>query len=29
VNSERLSRVHHRMGRGWTIGAWFCPVVNL
>jgi hypothetical protein len=29
VNSERLSGVRHRMGRGWTIGAWFCPVVNL
>ncbi len=29
VNSERLSGVHHRMGRGWTIGSWFCPVVNL
>lgn len=29
VNSERLSGVRHRMGRGWTIGSWFCPVVNL
>lgn len=29
VNSELLSGVHHRMGRGWTIGAWFCPIVNL
>lgn len=29
VNSERLSGVHHRLGRGWTIGAWFCPIVNL
>jgi hypothetical protein len=29
VNSERLSGVRHRMGRGWTIGAWFCPIVNL
>jgi hypothetical protein len=29
VNSEQLSGVHQRMGRGWTIGAWFCPIVNL
>ncbi|HEU5486048.1 MAG TPA: DUF4328 domain-containing protein [Microlunatus sp.] len=29
VNSERLSPVMHRMPRGWTIGAWFCPIVNL
>ncbi|WP_166663937.1 DUF4328 domain-containing protein [Actinophytocola oryzae] len=29
VNSERLSGVHHRLGRGWTIGGWFCPIVNL
>ena len=29
VNSERLSGVRHRMSRGWTIGAWFCPIVNL
>ncbi|MGB3437377.1 MAG: DUF4328 domain-containing protein [Actinophytocola sp.] len=29
VNSERLSGVHQRMSRGWTIGAWFCPIVNL
>jgi hypothetical protein len=28
-NAERLSRAEHRLGRGWTIGAWFCPIVNL
>jgi hypothetical protein len=27
--SERLSRAAHRYGRGWAIGAWFVPVVNL
>ncbi|OLF19052.1 hypothetical protein BU204_04175 [Actinophytocola xanthii] len=29
VNSEAMSNVQHRLSRGWTIGAWFCPVVNL
>jgi hypothetical protein len=29
VNAERLCRAQHRLSRGWTIGAWFVPVVNL
>jgi hypothetical protein len=29
VNAERLCRAEHRWTRGWTIGAWFVPVVNL
>jgi hypothetical protein len=29
VNAERLCRAEHRWSRGWTIGAWFVPVVNL
>jgi hypothetical protein len=29
VNAERLCRAEHRLSRGWTIGAWFVPVVNL
>jgi hypothetical protein len=29
VNAERLCRAQHRWSRGWTIGAWFVPVVNL
>lgn len=28
-NAETLSTGHHRLSRGWVIGAWFCPVVNL
>jgi hypothetical protein len=29
VNAERLAgRQSQRRGRGWTIGGWFCPVVN-
>jgi hypothetical protein len=28
-NSELMSATEHRLSRGWTIGAWFCPVVNL
>jgi hypothetical protein len=29
VNAERLCRAEHRMSRGWTVGSWFVPVVNL
>ncbi|MFE2264930.1 DUF4328 domain-containing protein [Streptomyces griseosporeus] len=29
VNAEVFDASGHRMKRGWTIGAWFCPVVNL
>lgn len=29
VNAEGFDASRHRMKRGWTIGAWFCPVVNL
>jgi hypothetical protein len=29
VNAERLCRAEHRWSRGWTVGAWFVPVVNL
>ncbi len=29
VNAERLCRAEHRLARGWTVGAWFVPVVNL
>lgn len=29
VNVEAWSPVFQRRGRGWAIGAWFCPVVNL
>ncbi|GHD22750.1 DUF4328 domain-containing protein [Streptomyces galbus] len=28
-NAEVFDASRHRMRRGWTIGAWFCPVVNL
>jgi hypothetical protein len=28
-NSEILCSAPHQRGRGWTIGGWFCPVVNL
>lgn len=28
-NSEVLSLARHRHTRGWTIGGWFCPGVNL
>lgn len=28
-NAEALSSRPHRLGRGWTFGAWFVPVVNL
>jgi hypothetical protein len=29
VNAELLCRAEHRLSRGWTVGAWFVPVVNL
>ncbi|MFF8906967.1 DUF4328 domain-containing protein [Streptomyces olivaceoviridis] len=29
VNAEVFDASRHRMKRGWTIGGWFCPVVNL
>ncbi|MFI9807795.1 DUF4328 domain-containing protein [Streptomyces sp. NPDC052301] len=29
VNAEVFDQSAHRMRRGWTIGGWFCPVVNL
>ncbi|MGB3440358.1 MAG: DUF4328 domain-containing protein [Actinophytocola sp.] len=29
MNAERLCPAEHRWSRGWTIGAWFVPVVNL
>ncbi|NIJ14637.1 small-conductance mechanosensitive channel [Saccharomonospora amisosensis] len=28
-NAEQLSPLPHRRARGWVIGGWFCPVVNL
>lgn len=28
-NSEPLSSAQHRRSRGWVIGGWFCPIVNL
>ncbi|EHR48736.1 hypothetical protein SacmaDRAFT_0433 [Saccharomonospora marina XMU15] len=28
-NAELLSPLPHRRARGWVIGGWFCPVVNL
>lgn len=29
VNAEQLCRAEHRHTRGWTVGAWFVPFVNL
>jgi hypothetical protein len=29
VNAELLSSAPHRHGRGWLVGAWFVPFVNL
>ncbi|MGW2489633.1 DUF4328 domain-containing protein [Streptomyces sp. NPDC001606] len=29
VNAEVFRPDLHRMRRGWTIGGWFCPIVNL
>ncbi|MFF3915227.1 DUF4328 domain-containing protein [Streptomyces sp. NPDC001852] len=29
VNAEVFDQSAHTMGRGWTIGGWFCPIVNL
>jgi uncharacterized protein DUF4328 len=28
-NAELFCRGAHRLGRGWVIGSWICPVVNL
>ena len=28
-NAEFLCRAAHRRGRGWVVGAWFVPVINL
>lgn len=28
-NAERISSAEHRLRRGWAIGGWFCPIVNL
>lgn len=29
LNAEQLCFAPHRRSRGWVIGGWFCPVVNL
>jgi hypothetical protein len=29
VNAETISPVPPRLGRGWTVGAWFVPIANL
>ncbi|WP_225825129.1 DUF4328 domain-containing protein [Streptomyces naphthomycinicus] len=29
VNAEVFDASRHSMKRGWTIGGWFCPIVNL
>lgn len=29
INAERLCPAEHRWSRGWTVGAWFVPGVNL
>jgi uncharacterized protein DUF4328 len=29
LNAERINAAEHRLSRGWAIGSWFCPVVNL
>lgn len=29
LNAEHLNSSVQRMSRGWTIGSWFCPIVNL
>lgn len=28
-NAEMINSAEHRLSRGWTIGGWFCPVVNI
>jgi len=28
-NAENLCMAHHRRARGWVVGSWICPVVNL
>ena len=29
LNAEEISPAYHRRSRGWIIGSWICPVVNL
>lgn len=29
VNAEMLCEARHRRSRGWVIGSWICPIVNL
>ncbi|MBC6446444.1 DUF4328 domain-containing protein [Actinokineospora xionganensis] len=29
LNSETICEVAHRRSRGWVVGSWVCPVVNL
>jgi hypothetical protein len=29
LNAELLLQAPHRRGRGWVIGSWLCPIVNL
>lgn len=29
ANAESLVHAPHRRGRGWVVGSWICPVVNL
>jgi hypothetical protein len=29
ANAESLAPAWHRRGRGWVVGSWICPVVNL
>lgn len=29
TNAELINTAEHRLPRGWTIGGWFCPIVNL
>lgn len=29
TNAELINNAEHRLPRGWTIGGWFCPIVNL
>jgi len=29
TNAELINGAEHRRGRGWVIGGWFCPIVNL
>lgn len=29
LNAERICQAQHRRARGWIIGSWICPIVNL